>query len=426
MIDPSQIRHLGHAGIIIKLGSWDLRRIIIYSMAACLPLDVLENIAGCSASAEDLTRMGSVCKEWRVASRNVAALNITRKDGVAPEVEEILPSFIRQLTRLRTLQIEMADCGRPLHVMAAIVSAGAALGDLRLTRRGKNMFYYDVPDFLHPSDVISNMFRLSNLQHLQLHTFQPFEVATQSAPRWRLTSGLSALGSLKVEDVHVEGRILNEVLQHCPMLANFEIGSLRVRHGWDTPICSASLHTLRIWRLQPFKPRAYKLDMPTLTSLQVQHDINEDRSFGIHLVQHQLTHLTAYTRLKVGANKPGSLLQLKELNISAASRREIAGLKVGWKATVDTKVHAFPFLKKLVIQWPLELEDLIQPPRSPSGFGEVPVSMFCKQLRSLEELVLDVPFLEVLTVTDTCLESTPLLQHLCSLTSKIVFSKAYV
>jgi hypothetical protein len=165
--------------------------------------------------------------------------------------------------------------------------------------------------------------------------------------------------------------------------------------------------------------------MPTLTSLQVQHDINEDRSFGIHLVQHQLSHLTAYTRLKVGANKPESLLQLKELNISVASKLEVAGLKVDWKATVDTKVHAFPFLKKLVIQWPLELEDLIQPPKSSCEFGEVPVSMFCKQLRSLEKLILDIPFLEVLTVTDTCLESTALLQHLCSLTSNIVFSKAY-
>jgi hypothetical protein len=134
-------------------------------MAACLPLDVLDNIAGCSTSAEDLIRMGSVCKEWRVASRNVAALNITRKDGVAPEmVEEILPGFIRQFTRLRALQIEMVDCGRPLHVMAAIVSACAALRELRLTRRGKNVFN-NVPDFLHPSDVVSNVFRLFNLQH---------------------------------------------------------------------------------------------------------------------------------------------------------------------------------------------------------------------------------------------------------------------
>jgi hypothetical protein len=51
--------------------------------------------------------------------------------------------------------------------------------------------------------------------------------------------------------------------------------------------------------------------------------------------------------------------------------------------------------------------------------------MFCRQLRSLEELVLDVPFLEVLTITDVCLEATTLLQHLCSLTLKVVFSKAY-
>jgi hypothetical protein len=125
-----------------------------------------------------------VCKEWRVASRNVAALNITWKHGVLPEVEEILPSFIRQFTRLRALQIEMADCGRPLYmpgVMAAIVSAGAALSDLRLTRRGKNVFH-DVPDFLHASDVVSDMFRLFNLQHLQLHTFQPFQVATRREP----------------------------------------------------------------------------------------------------------------------------------------------------------------------------------------------------------------------------------------------------
>jgi hypothetical protein len=60
-------------------------------MAGFLPLDVLENIAGRSASAEDLIRIGSVCKEWRVASRNVAALIITRKRGVCIEVEEILP-----------------------------------------------------------------------------------------------------------------------------------------------------------------------------------------------------------------------------------------------------------------------------------------------------------------------------------------------
>jgi hypothetical protein len=225
-------------------------------MAASLPLDVLENIAGCSASAKDLIRIGSVCKEWRVASRNVAALKITRKHGVPLEVEEILPSFIRQFTRLRALQIEMADCRRPLcmpGVVEAIVSAGAALSDLRLTRRDKNGFY-DVPDFLpvHASDVVSNVFRLSNLQHLQLHTFWPFQVAINSAPlgRLNLTSSLSALVSMKIEEVRVEASTLNEVLQHCPMLANFEIGSLQVRDGWDTPICSASLRTLRIWQLQ--------------------------------------------------------------------------------------------------------------------------------------------------------------------------------
>jgi hypothetical protein len=97
--------------------------------------------------------------------------------------------------------------------------------------------------------------------------------------------------------------------------------------------------------------------MPTLTSLQVQHDNTADRRFDIHLVQHQLSQLTAYTGLKVSADKPVSLLQLKELDISATSRFEVAGVDVDWKATVDSKVHAFPFLKKLVIQWPLELED---------------------------------------------------------------------
>jgi hypothetical protein len=121
----------------------------------------------------------------------------------------------------------------------------------------------------------------------------------------------------------------------------------------------------------------------------------------------------------VSANKPVSLLQLKELNISAASRFEVTGVDVNWKATVNAKVHAFPFLEKLVIQWPLQFEDRIQPPRSPSNFGEVPVSMFCKQLTRLEELVLDIPFLEVLMVTDTCLEATTLLQHLSSLTLKV-------
>jgi hypothetical protein len=165
--------------------------------------------------------------------------------------------------------------------------------------------------------------------------------------------------------------------------------------------------------------------MPILTSLQVQHDDSDDRGFDIHLVRHRLSHLAAYTGLKVIANKPVSLLQLKKLDICAASRFEVAGLNVDWKATVDTKVHAFPFLKKLVIQWPLELEDQTQPRRSPSEFGEVPVSMFCRQLRSLEEMVLDVPFLEVLTVTDSCLEATNVLQHLCSLTLKIVYRKAY-
>jgi hypothetical protein len=88
-------------------------------------------------------------------------------------------------------------------------------------------------------------------------------------------SSLSALVSMKVGVVHVEVSTLNEVLQHCPMLADFEICSLQVSEGRDTPICSTSLRTLRIWRLQcnnlPVGLRAYKLDMPTLTSLQVQH-----------------------------------------------------------------------------------------------------------------------------------------------------------
>jgi hypothetical protein len=83
-----------------------------------------------------------------------------------------------------------------LGVMAAIVAAGAALRDLRLTRRGKNDFY-DVPDFLNSLDVVSNVFRLSNLQHLQLHTFWPFQVAIDSPPigSRNLTSSLSALAS---------------------------------------------------------------------------------------------------------------------------------------------------------------------------------------------------------------------------------------
>jgi hypothetical protein len=140
-----------------------------------------------------------------------------------------------------------------LGVMAAIVAADVALRDLRLTRRGNNDFY-DVPDFLHASDVVSNVFRLSNLQHLQLHTFWHFQVAMDSPPigSMNLTSSLSALVSMKIEEVSVEVSTLNEILQHCPMLANFEIGSLKVRDGWDTPICSASLRTLRICQIYHF------------------------------------------------------------------------------------------------------------------------------------------------------------------------------